>query len=74
MQGVKKLTKIKRNERLKREAVTDPFKLSQGDDSWGFQESPLKLKSKLSVAEKILYTIIGLYFLYYIFEAIKFIF
>lgn len=48
--------------------------LAEGDDSWGFYESPLKLRAKFSKTEKVIYLIIIGYFVWYIFEAIKFIF
>lgn len=61
-------------EEKKQRLIKQEFSLSEGDDSWGFQESPLKLRTTLSTLEKVLYTIVIAYFAYYIINALTFIF
>jgi len=51
----------------------EDFKLIQGDDSWGFEESPLNLKPKVSKLEKLLYIIVALWYILYVFQAVSFI-
>lgn len=64
----------KAKDRLKKQNHKVDFKLTEGDDSWGFEESPLKLKTTISIWEKLLYTVILGYFAYYIINALTFIF
>ena len=59
--------------RLKKRDYKVDFNLTEGDDSWGFEESPLKLRATISIWEKILYTIIFAYFVYYIIQALTYI-
>jgi hypothetical protein len=49
------------------------FKLAEGDDSWGFENSPLKLGEKMPLWLKIIYALIIGYFAYYIIEAVTYL-
>jgi hypothetical protein len=51
----------------KRESDFSPV---EGDNSWGFEKMPTLKTSK---TEKVLYTIIILFFTWYVFQAISFI-
>ena len=60
---------VKKEQRLKKH-----FDLAEGDDSWGFENSPLNLRTKMPLWEKLLYTAILGYFVYYIIQALTVIF
>ena len=61
---------VKKEQRLKKKH----FDLADGDDSWGFENNPLKLGEKMPLWLKIIYGLIIGYFVYYIIGALTVIF